>query len=638
MSGIFGILHFGETPVAAADLDAMAEALRHRGPDGIRHHCQEGIGLGHAMLHTTPESLHETLPFWDDAVGLAITADARIDNREQLLAEVPGSSTEQGVITDSQLILLAYRKWGEACVDHLLGDFAFVIWNSQKQQLFCARDHMGCKPFYYHFSNGLFVFASSAIAVARVPVVAPTLDEGRVADFLVKDLEGIDKTSTFYNEVKRLPPAHAGIFTRSGPKFQRYWELEAGPELQLDSDEAYLEAFTRVYSEAVRCRMRSNTEPVAMLSGGLDSSTIVGLARDMRRAEGLAPLKTFSGISDQVEGCVESQCSLAVAQQGGIDAKFVRVSEIVDQGLSFRCAMEYLEDPFDTYMAHIALPCQWTAQAGFRVVLDGLDGDLVAGLPMDHSLYLLRQGQWREAWQEAKGLSRRCYLGNPSHLALFFRALGGWAAPAGLKAIKRTIVASRAHRRLLKNTLISPAFARRVGLQERMKTFANQWRAADTAGIAAKHKKALEGGNLTVAVERYERVASYYGVEARHPLLDKRVVEFCLRLPWRLKTRDGWTKYVLRRLAGELLPSQVAWRAGTGFGLGWDFNAELLREFAVADDLDRSTTRLATEGYVNGSLTFESLGDIMCASDIETISSWWQLHSLDHFFQRSGLG
>lgn len=299
MSGIFGIIRLPGASVVDAELAPMADTLKHRGPDGINYFARGNVGLGHCMLQSTPESLHETLPLRDEAAGLTITADARIDNRERLITDIPVRAASGHVITDSQLILHAYIKWGEACVDHLLGDFAFAIWDERAQSLFVARDHMGCKPFYYHCRDGLLVFASSAMAVARVPDVKATLNEGRVADYLVQELEGINKTCSWFNEISRMPPAHCGYFRNNRFQCRQYWVLEPTDLSHLKTDEDYLEAFTEVYFEAVRCRLRCQTEPASMLSGGLDSSTIVALARDILVAEGKPPLRTYSAVSEK---------------------------------------------------------------------------------------------------------------------------------------------------------------------------------------------------------------------------------------------------------------------------------------------------------------------------------------------------
>ena len=311
MSAIFGIIRRPGASVEETELAAMSSSLRHRGPDGIHYSTRGHAGLGHCMLCSTPESLRENLPFSDEISGLTITADARIDNREQLLADIPVRCRGGAIISDSQLILRAYMKWGESCVDYLLGDFAFAIWNERTQALFLARDQMGCKPLYYHCSEGLLVFASSANAVARVGQVGATVDEGRIADYLI-EMEGLDQTGTWYREISRMPPAHCVLYRGDAFRPLKYWELQPADSSHLKTDADYLEAFTEVYTEAVRSRLRCHKNPASMLSGGLDSSTVVALARDLLVAGGEPPLRVYSGISEEGSVCSETAAILSL--------------------------------------------------------------------------------------------------------------------------------------------------------------------------------------------------------------------------------------------------------------------------------------------------------------------------------------
>ncbi|MCB0256375.1 MAG: asparagine synthetase B [Anaerolineae bacterium] len=384
MSGVFGIIRLPGAVVADVELTPMAETLKHRGPDGINYFARGNAGLGHCMLQSTPESLHEVLPFRDEAAGMTITADARIDNREQLFADIPVRATGGQVITDSQLILHAYLKWGEACVDHLLGDFVFAIWDERSQSLFVARDHMGCKPFYYHCRDGLFVFASSAMAVARVPEVKATLNEGRVADYLVQELEGINKTCSWYNEISRMPPAQCGYFRNNHFQYRQYWTLEPTDLSHLKTDEDYLQAFTEVYTEAVRCRLRCQTEPASMLSGGLDSSTIVALARDIQASKGHASLRTYSGISETGEISGETRSVLAVISQGKLRSNCLQPPDLDVYATDLNNGFSLLEDPFDGSWVLLSMMFMKAAQDGVRILLSGLDGDHAVGAPTNY--------------------------------------------------------------------------------------------------------------------------------------------------------------------------------------------------------------------------------------------------------------
>lgn len=260
----------------------MAACLAHRGTDGMGLWCEGPVGLGHRMRWTTPESLHETLPFSRPSEKRAITADARLDNRDELSASL---NVSDRAVSDSTLILLAYDRWGDACPERLLGDFAFVIWDGRREALLCARDPMGVKPLYYHHQpNRLFAFASEIKALLCLAEIPRRLNEQRVADYLVPILE--DMEATFFRDIVRLPPGHRLLLDSRGLALQRYWSLDPAREVRLDSDEAYAEAFRTLFTDAVRARLRSAYPVGSLLSGGLDSSSITCAARSLIATNG----------------------------------------------------------------------------------------------------------------------------------------------------------------------------------------------------------------------------------------------------------------------------------------------------------------------------------------------------------------
>ena len=200
MSGICGIFNQNASPVAAADLQRMLSLLVQRAPEGISRWQEASIGLGHTLLATTPGASWESQPLRHEPSGCVISADARLDNREALLGDLR-MAERAGEMGDAGIILAAYLAWGEEWVEHLRGDFAFAIWDPQRQALFCARDHFGIRPFYYHHTPGrFFAFASEPRAILVLPQTPYRINEGRIADFLVSELEGIDHVSTFFEE------------------------------------------------------------------------------------------------------------------------------------------------------------------------------------------------------------------------------------------------------------------------------------------------------------------------------------------------------------------------------------------------------------------------------------------------------
>ena len=291
MSGILCLCNRDNSPVDTNILTVMAQSMSRRGHDGPDIWQKNNIGFGHISLKTTPESIKEMLPFSDGSSGLSITADARIDNRTELFVLLGLGGAQAGTITDSLLILYTYKKWGRRCAEYLVGDFVFLIWDSIKQQLICARDHLGIKPLYYYLSGNIFAAASDVQALLTHPYVPHTLNEARIADFLVTQLEGIDKISTFYHEIYRLPPAH--VLTLSGDKMHisEYWRLDPEFETHYKSDNDYTEKFTEIFSRSIRDRLRCNGQVAAMLSGGIDSSSIVAIASSINRQNSGVPLQ-----------------------------------------------------------------------------------------------------------------------------------------------------------------------------------------------------------------------------------------------------------------------------------------------------------------------------------------------------------
>ena len=223
MSGIIGIYCLDGRPIDPMVLERMGESIAHRGQDGAGMWNSGPVGLGHRMRWTTPESLHEQLPLVNKTGNLILTADARIDNRDELIAALDLTGHPGREMSDSALILSAYEQWGECCPEKLLGDFAFAIWDGRKRRLFLARDHFGVKPFYYYRSDRLFVFASEIKALFNIPEVPRQLNEARVSHYLTPMME--DKTVTFYREIFRLPAHHTMTVSREGAKVRPYWAL-----------------------------------------------------------------------------------------------------------------------------------------------------------------------------------------------------------------------------------------------------------------------------------------------------------------------------------------------------------------------------------------------------------------------------
>jgi asparagine synthase (glutamine-hydrolysing) len=327
MSAIFGVYNLDGKAVASQLLERMSGVLAHRGSDDAGVWNDGAVGLGHRMLWTTPESLHEKLPLKSNESAVVVTCDVRLDNRDELIAELSLSSKPADEIADGEIILKAYERWGEDCPAKLIGDFAFVVWDERRRQLFCARDHFGVKPFNYFASEKCFAFASEAKALFQIEAVSRGLDEGMIADYFIGNFE--NKTKTFYQKILRLPPAHSLTIRVDGePRLQCYYRLDPHLEAPMRSNDEYAEGLREIFNEAVRCRMRRTKSLGTKLSGGLDSSSIACVARDLLREQGGDDsLPTFSLVYDRNKKCDEREYINCVLSQGGFEPHFISGEE-----------------------------------------------------------------------------------------------------------------------------------------------------------------------------------------------------------------------------------------------------------------------------------------------------------------------
>jgi asparagine synthase (glutamine-hydrolysing) len=595
MSGIVGIFYQDDRKVDRQQLGQLVDTLAHRGPDGARIWSQGSVGFGHRMLWTTPESSIETLPLANATGNVVLTADARIDNRNELIDILELRDRPAEKITDSQLILSAYEKWGENCPQYLLGDFAFAIWDERRQTIFCARDHFGIKPLYYCLQRGrVFCFASEIKTLLSLPEIPRRVNEVRIADYLYPMLE--DKSITAYEGIFRLPPAQTlTVNARGDIQLQTYWSLQVENELQFASDEDYAAAFRDIFTEAVRCRVRSAFPVGSQLSGGLDSSSVTCVARNLLQAEG-EQLHTFSDVYDDVPECDERPFMNEVLAQGGVTPHYIhpdRLGPLSEWENMFPADEEPCLVGANAYLVWESN--RQTAKTGVRVVLDGFDGDTTVSHGTGYFAELARQGKWATFAAEAQAISQhfdttptsmlyRFGLSYLEELArqwkwiAFFKAARGMGQHFKIRSYTKLFLrhglkpiipqgllriwhALRGHNPASeKETSIAPQFARRIGISDRDRLFHKNDR--PITSDVEEQLQAFKSGCFTLVLEQVDRAAAAFSLEFRHPFMDKRLIEFCMAVPASQKLHQGWTRMIMRRAMQDILPEAIQWRGG----------------------------------------------------------------------------
>jgi asparagine synthase (glutamine-hydrolysing) len=550
MSGIGGILHFDGRPIERERLERMLKAMERRGPHARDLHTEDGLGLvcAHLNLSPRPDGRADSS---SPSLRLPLAFDGRLDNRADLIARLKPASPS---VSDAELVFAAYQRWSEDCPQYLLGDFAFALWDREKKKLFCARDHFGVKPFFYHHSDVFFIFASSPYAILAAHRELCEINDARVADFLV-GFEGYDEVVTFYKRIFRLPRRQSMTVDGRGMRAAQYWDLQPSQK-EYRSEGEYIEAFLEIFSEAVKCRLGTPGNTFVPLSGGLDSTSIAAISREIFARDG-ASLPTLSAVSAD-ENDSETERIRSVLAQGKMNGKLLSADYILEDVDNLLADLARLDDPFDTFENSWRPLYRQAREDGIHISLDGIDSDLM--LAESNSLAILwRSGRYRDFLGEtlfAGGLTK-FYYKHP--LIWFLTSLRSVLAPEWLKALRRDLSNRTAISRLNKKSLISSDLAYRVRLRERHKLFSSYDVRPASASLIESHKQSIFHPHLQAGLERYDRLAAAYSIESRHPFLDPRLAEFCLALPWQFRTHRGWTKILLRKAMESCLPEQVVW-------------------------------------------------------------------------------
>lgn len=556
MSGIAGIVvHRGERPAADSEIQQMLARMSHRARDGMSWWNGAEVVLGHAWLNTTGEPSGG--PATMAGGKLAISSDSRLDGREDLLARL---GLRDRSLPDSTLILRAYLRWGEACPEYLLGDFAFAIWDGERRALFCARDHFGVKPFYYHSSGSRFVFASEIRPILGVEGIRTCVSEHQISGFLAGLPD--DLQSTQYMDVFRLPARHSLTVTEDRVALRNYWQIEPS-RISRRADAA--EEFRHLFEESVRNRMRGTAAIGAMLSGGLDSSSIACVAGGLHASQYGQKLPTYSLVFDKGTAMDERPFIEAVLAGGQFDSHLIPISNHAPFA-EFDRVLEEQEGTFLAPGLTVTRNIYKAAQAtGTRVLLNGHGGDEVVSHGEVRLDELADSGQWLELWREVRSMSE---LHGASVWSVYFNFLTVYGPAWRLAKIRRA--ANRLRSRFTGSpiraprvppwrSLVNADLAARTGLVDRYMR-AGQVPPMARVNEGLNHRWTVSAGLVSHAFEVLDKAAANFGIEPRYPFWDKPLVEFCLALPAEEKLKNGWGRSVLRRAMEGILPPAVQWR------------------------------------------------------------------------------
>lgn len=557
MSGICGIVNFDGAPVDPELLKRMAEAVAYRGPDGINYWVEGNVGLAHLALHSTPEAIHERQPLVNKGGDLTLVADARVDNRAELIHIL----TIKGYINknnpdDAELILAAYDCWGEDCPKYIIGDYAFSIWNRQDQNLLCVRDALGVKPLHYYYKDAFLCFSSEAKQILQHPWVLTKLDEIALARFLMSDIS--DPHRTYFKDVNKLLPGSSFTASHSGFKLNRYWDLHPSTQIHYYNENEYSEHFLEIFERSVSDRLRSRQKNIGILmSGGLDSGSIAAVAQRSASAKN-KKIKAYTYSFNTLETCSERQYTETMKNELGIEIEYVDVEDIgiLENDKIFHTD---LESPFFGWGCVQNQIYNIIQQQNIQVVFSGQGGDsLISGTSY---IYLDKflQGDFGILTDIAREAQKR----GKSYWFTLFKPIIPELLQKGIESIFKY---KRNQKEIGFQISLDEKFVSRFGLLNKKTNYGSPKKSRSYAWEYL-YDEMVNLGNVGRAVYFLDRTAAKYGIEERHPYLDRRIAEYVLAIPQDQLYKNRIYKSLLRSSMANILPNLVRERISkTYFG------------------------------------------------------------------------
>lgn len=489
MSGIVGIVNIDGAPIDRDLLSRMTSFMSFRGPDAQETWVEGNVGFAHVLLRTNAEQRPVT-PDGD----IWVVSDHRFDGQTRIDAE-----------NESETIVRGYKTWGEDCVDHLLGDFVFAIWDKRSRRLFCARDHFGVKPFFYARVANSFIFSNTLNVLRLDPRVSDQLNETAVGDYLAFGLNQ-DLTTTIFRDIQRLPAGQTLSLSNGSITTRRYWAPAIKDEIRFRDDRSYVDRFHQLFSMAIKDRLHTKRVSISM-SGGLDSTSVAAIARDLlQQTPGPAVIQAYSTVYDELIPDEERHYSTIAASSIGIPIHHLSADKYQLFEGQLSAPEPFLVSPFSGQFNDLLR----LMAANGRVALTGYDGDA-----------LMNETQ-------------RSYLGR----------------------LKIQIKTKR--EQISYPAWIDESFAKRITLKDRVRAVWTEPRITDKRNSATM--RALQSKVWAPLFEGYDPGATRLSLEVRHPFMDVRLVEYLLSIPvkpWRVN------KHILRRAMTDRLPASIIDRPKT---------------------------------------------------------------------------
>ena len=596
MCGIAGFVT--RTPDSPPDalLTRMTDIIRHRGPDACGYYRDPFASLGHRRLSIIDVGAGSQ-PMSNEDGSLWITYNGEIFNHADLRPALEQAGHRYRTRCDTETILHAYEQYGPDCVTRLRGMFSFAIWDKHARTLFCARDRLGKKPFYYYWDGRLFAFASEIKALLEHPAISPRFEEPLLSEYL--NFGYCSGEQTLFSGIRKLMPGHWLLLTPERFEIRQYWEIPRHSAPEKRDDQSWIAECRTRLEEAVRTRLMSDVPLGMFLSGGVDSSAIAALMKTM--VDG--PVKTFA-VGYREQAFSELAYARQVAEKIGTEHHEV----VIGMDDFFRTLPQLIwhEDEPISWPSSVSLYfVSRLAAEQVKVVLTGEGSDeLFAGYAR-YRFYLLNQ-RWMKAYGRVPGRLRdrvrsaiagsRLLSGNIRR-KLQHSVLGRGQDLEALYLDNFYSAFSRAEQQRL--------LASGAPLNGTYDSFLRYWNSEPDGALLSRMLYADQKTYLVELLMKQDQMSMACSIESRVPFLDHPFVEFAAGVPDRMKLRGGTGKYILKRAVEDLLPREIIYRKKMGFPTP-------LRQWLMDPRADALLAQLhARDGLLAPYIDFTYLNDLL---------------------------
>lgn len=636
MCGINGILGLKDSALAKGKVQAMNIAMKHRGPDDEGLFINEEIVLGHRRLSIIDLSAagHQPMSSYDGR--FQIVYNGELYNFKELkfeLTRVISGSNQQAYFfqtnTDTEVIIAAYARWGEECVNHFNGMYAFAIWDNLKKELFIARDRLGIKPLYYFYTNNILAFSSEIRSLLASELIPRKLDENSLVDYL--RYQTVHAPHTIVKGVKMLMPGHYMKSNNDKITIHSYWDLKKNISHASDG-RSYLEVckdVNELLTKAVERRLIADVPFGAFLSGGIDSSAIVGLMSKVSAEK----VKTFSVTFDESEFS-ESKYAQLIAKKFNTDHHEIKLSP-EDFLTELPNALKAMDHPGgdgpNTYIVSKA-----TKEAGITMALSGLGGDeLFAGYDVFKRSLELNKKVWLNAFpQFMRGLGG----------SVLTKAKPGVASEKIAEFLKQDSINFKSFYPLSRQVLMDKDIATILKKKELTANRVSEIIAINTdvtlSGVEGRQSSIISQTSIAeistymqnVLLGDADQMSMAHALEVRVPFIDYTLVEYVLGVPDKYKSTKSPKKLLVDSL-GDLLPPEIVNRPKMGFTFPWqDWMKNEMKIFCEEKLISLSKRKLFNEHGV-----IKLWGDFLSDNPKVTWSRVWYLVVLENWIQENNI-